>query len=260
MPEIVDTPLTPTRLVTLKCWDQRPNLDSWKTTDSTSRTYTLFAHHGYVGDDRVAGLVALQRKPKQTDSGDFTLEVLQRRLSIGNKEHILEAEIQCQGDQLATPKSWKLQSRFYEAGSGEHKRLHQTISGSIEGNRLQLTINGRDESHRIGPGLASEWTLMESLSQRPKLPDSGLQFDFFQEFNLLKRRHTLRFRDGVMDDFQGLASLTCYLQTGPGILPMEYWLTDDGLLACVINAYDAWLLDERAEVRYDEKLKSLSTR
>jgi hypothetical protein len=260
MPQIIDTPLTPTRLVSLKCWDERPSLEGWQAASKNGRTYTLFAHHGYVGDDRVAGLVTLHRKPGGGGPGDFVLEVLQRRLSLGNREHVLEAEIHCRTDALGTPLSWNLESRFYDKGSGEDRRLRQTMEGRTEDKRLELTVNGRHESHRFGPGLSAEWPLMVALTHRPDLPAPGVQFDFFQEFNLLKRRHTLRFREGVHDDLDGIAPLTCTLQTGPGVLPMEYWFTEEGVLACMIRSYDAWLLDERAQVRYDEKLKALSTR
>ncbi len=259
--EAVRQPLSPSVLQRIDAWRSAPVLEDWPAEPPYRRTFTLLAQHGWVDGSFPVGVLELQRSETDRRTGLFELSVRQKRAGNTLREHLIDATLTCREDALATPVRWELESRFTVARQRELPRLTYRESGCLTDGRLEVRIDGRPARRDVGPAYTCDWSLLDAVGRLRQAAMTPVSFDVLQDMTLVKRGQTLTFRED-RNDRLGDASppLRCFVQQGPGNLPYEYWVDDEGRPACVVNAFHAWLLDDEAPRRFDDQLIRLGAR
>ena len=256
---IVASPLTPTLLKELGAIDDFPatpkNFDPY---GNWVNTYRIWTCHGFreSGNQNV-GFVRIEREAGGTNE-KFTLKVHQEVVQVDGIVNIINANIQCLNKQLATPVQWHLSSRFIDPDKRPLTRLETDEKALIKGNVISVEIGEHTFKRKVAGHLTSDWCVFEFI-QRLKFEEQGwLAFDMLEGLTVMKQNQRLSYR-GLHPTKIGAEqiSLHCFVQTGSGILPYEYWLDSNHRLVAAISMHKAYILDERAEKILRQRIEQL---
>ena len=230
---IVGSPLTPTLLKELGAINKLPSTpDDFNPDGNWVNTYRIWTCHGYreSGNDNV-GFLRIERID---DSGKaFMLKVYQQVVQDDALINIIDGTIKCRNNQLASPTEWELSSQV----EGPDGKIISVLSSHNHGVATESVTS-----------TAVDWCLFEAVQRLVFDKQSSFRFDLLEGMYLSKLRHRLFYRGVTPLKMNGRdISLHCFVQTGSGILPYEYWLNDRHRLLAVISMNKVYILDDKAE-------------
>ncbi|MHC4105258.1 MAG: hypothetical protein ACYSR9_09985, partial [Planctomycetota bacterium] len=176
---IVGSPLTPTLLNELSALNNFPtSSENFKPDGNWINTYRIWTCHGYreSGNQNV-GYLRIKRLVKS--NGSLTLKVHQEVLQADALVNIVEATIECQNNQLASPIQWKVSSRFIDA---EGKQISQLSS-----NESDIAADGLNKS-------TCDWSLFEAIQRLKIRKETFITFGMLEGLSLLKKDQHLSYR------------------------------------------------------------------
>ena len=177
--------------------------------------YRIFGCHGYAGaGNATVGALRLQRM-----AGDpFQLKVHQR-IVHANGQEILDVEMTCRTNEIASPLAWTLTRRCLDTEGKE-------IAG----------LETSQKRNNSSASVTSDFSLMEAVQRLPFANPKLAPFDILEEMAVLRPAHRLFF-DGDRR----------FHHTGSGLLPYQYWLDERHRLLLVVTQWRAYILDDAAE-------------
>jgi len=226
---IVGENLTPALLGELGAVDRFPRTPaSFKPDGNWTNKYRIWTCHGYreSGNETVGSLEITRR----ADSAKtFLLTVRREVIQTDELTNVIEATIRCRADRLASPRQWKVSSRFTDADRREIAELSNDEQGGIA-----------EQAGRV----TGDWCLFEAVQRLEFDERTSLSFDLLEGMSLSKTGQRLSYR-GTFPTKTGAEGRTlhCFSQLGHGILPCEYWLDDRHRLLAVISMNKAYILD-----------------
>lgn len=230
---IVGSPLTPTLLDGLSALsDFPPSSEDFKPDGNWINTYRIWTCHGYneSGNENV-GYLRIKRLIDSDSS--IVLKVHQEVLQADALVNIVEATIECQNNQLASPIQWRVSSRLIDADGKHISQLSSNDNGSAGAGKNRNTC---------------DWCLFEAVQRLEFNMQTSLNFDMLEGLSLLKKDQHLSYRR-LFPTKIGAENipLHCFVHLGNGILPCEYWLNDQHRLLVVTSMNKAYIFDEQAE-------------
>jgi len=188
------------------------------------------------------GYVTMHRKPASQD-GKFKLQVEQYLVFSRWRSQLTKAEIQCQADPLATPKSWTLESvgKNTKDKTIQHPKFEE--SATVANGRITRT-GKRTRQLEISNPFTLDWALFDAVQRLKGERSKAIEFDMFEDFDLLRPKQRLSYHGTIDVKLNGkLARLIGYHQIGEGILPTHYWLDEQYRLLFVTGGCRVYLFD-----------------
>ncbi|MGQ9730250.1 MAG: hypothetical protein ACUVX8_03170 [Candidatus Zipacnadales bacterium] len=207
---------------------------------------------------RPVGALRIVRTPRGRD--ECTLRITYSKRAVDGSLYC-ESEMICAMDALATPKRWKMETLSLNAEGQPIEDTRFTESGIVGKTGLRVQSGDRTRDFEIATPFAFTWGLFEAV-QRRSVDDVPLTFTLVDRLNYqLKPRHTLTYRKSAEveiggqrvwhEEKQELAVGTLYRpvpvregaiatkmhafeQIGEGIVPIVYWVTEQGRLLFVL--------------------------
>ena len=189
---------------------------------------------------------ALQLRRKPAADGGIELVVEQSAIQADRTVCHAKATIHCAADRLTTPREWELNTAILD-------RSGQTVAGTAirrtgKESGGKIVFQGRAERSVAAPAhFTSNWSLFDALQRLPAKAAEPLAFDLFEELELLKPKHTLKYRQSVELELGGRkVRLHGYEEIGEGILPCAWWLDDQRRVVMAVGGLRAFLWDPAA--------------
>lgn len=188
------------------------------------------------------GEVAIRRKTK---GEAINFSVAYRKRTSADPVHVMDAEIAIKGDTLATPVHWEFESYIQLPPEKAMEETRLSKKGLCDSKGMKIETRG--VSYRLeadGP-YAINWALMEAVQRLPRKAgfETGF-FTLFDHFDQSKPEQQIRFWETVnlaLPDGREM-QLHCLEQVGRGILPIYYYVSDQGQLMAVISGVEGYLL------------------
>ena len=253
---IVGSPLTPKMLdVTGGLVNFPVEYSDFDADGDWTNTYRIFTCHGYrkTGNDNL-GVLRIRRR--QRDKGTFALNVSQRIVNSEAIINLIDADIVCRRDALASPVRWTLSNRFIGSDEKPVADLAFEETAEVNGNLLEIKTGDKTVKRDITQPLTTDFCLFEAV-QRLDFVKTGLgSFSILEGMSLFKGDQHL-FGRGPGDFSIGGKTIRLhrFCQLGGGILPYEYYLDDNHRLLIVVTAARAYIMDEKADAivrKYEE--------
>ena len=226
---IVGENLTPTLLGELGGVDKFPRTPaSFKPDGNWTNKYRIWTCHGYrESGNQTVGSLRIERS--SASKGTFLLKVRREVIQTDELTNVIDATVRCRADRLASPRQWKVSSRFMGADQREIPALSNDEQGGIA-----------EQAGRV----TGDWCLFEAVQRLEFDKRTSLSFDLLEGMSLSKTGQHLSYR-GTFPTKTGAEGRTlhCFSQLGHGILPCEYWLDDRHRLLAVISMNKAYILD-----------------
>jgi hypothetical protein len=244
---IVGSPLTPEMLDELGALKTMSPVDV-SPAGAWTDTYRIFACHGYrESGNETVGVLKIQRTPSQ--SGDtFVLNVTQRINNDADIVHILDAQITCQADRLATPIKWHTKSTFHDANGAIVRDLGTEQTGRVTHRAIEIHTHGKTRSIKTSGSFTGDWCLLEAVQRMPYSDASPMTMDVLKEMDLLQTDHRIAYQGQDAVTLGGTDMVLHHFQQwGRGILPYDYWLDKHHRLQIFVTLSIAYIRDENAE-------------
>ncbi len=253
---VVGRPLTPDMLdVTGGLVNFPPVYSDFDPDADWTNTYRIFTCHGYrkTGNDN-QGLLRIRRRRR--DKATFNLKVSQRIVNSEAIVNLIDADIVCKHDALASPVRWTLSNRFIGSDEKPVADLSFEETAQITNNLLEIKTGDETVKRNITQPLTADFCLFEAVQrlefERIILPS----FSILEGMSLFKADQHLSYR-GRQDFITSgkTMRLHWFCQLGNGILPYEYYLDDNHRLLIVVTGARAYIMDEKADAivrKYEE--------
>jgi hypothetical protein len=256
---IVGSPLTPELLKELGAVDEFPATPKeFDPQANWVNTYRIWTCHGFreTGNQNV-GFVRFERLADKLNAA-HTLKIHQEVAEADGIVNVIDAEIQCQYDQLASPVRWRLSSRFIGPNGHSQEELSIQEKAQIEGNIVILQTGSRTLRRKVPSRLTCDYSIFEAVQRMKFDKETSLSFDMLEGLSLLKQGQQLSYRSAYqMNLSSNNVSLHRFDQLGDGILPCEYWLDNNHRLIVVTSMNKAYILDEQAEKKIRRRIEQL---
>lgn len=244
---IVGYPLTPNVLDELGAWESF-SLAPFSPAGNWTNMYRIWTCHGYResgNEDR--GLLKIQRSPSQSED-TFTLHVIQKKENDRDLLHVLDAQVLCAKDTLATPIQWQVKSEFYDPNGKAVQDLRTEQQGRIMGNTISIETNEKTQTYENARPITGDWCLLEAVQRMPWKDSTRFKMNILKEMALLQKDHQI-----VCDEKKTFIigdkpiELYHFQQLGRGMLPYDYWLDSHHRLHVFTALSVAYILDEKDE-------------
>lgn len=253
---IVGSPLTPEMLdVTGGLVNFPPEYSDFDPDADWTNTYRIFTCHGYrkSSNDNL-GLLRIRRRRR--DKATFNLKVSQRIVNSEAIVNLIDADIVCRRDALASPVRWTLSNRFIGSDEKPVADLAFEETAQIDNNLLEIKTGDKTVKRNITKPLTADFCLFEAV-QRLDFDRTALgSFSILEGMSLFKANQHLSGRGRYDLAIGGKAMrLHRFCQLGGGILPYEYYLDDNHRLLIVVTGARAYIMDEKADAivrKYEE--------
>lgn len=256
---IVGSPLTPALLKELHVVDEFPATPKeFDPQANWVNTYRIWTCHGFreTGNQNV-GFMRIERSAGKSNTA-FTLKVHKEAAEADGIVNVIDAEIQCQYDQLASPVRWRLSSRFIGPDGHSQEELSIQEKTQIEENIMILQTGSRTLRRKVPSRLTCDFSIFEAVQRLKFDKETSLSFDMLEGLSLLKQGQQLSYRgDYPMNLNSNNVSLHRFDQLGDGILPYEYWLDNNHRLVAVTSMNKAYILDDQAEKTIRQRIEQL---
>lgn len=211
--------------------------------------------------DSYQGYVTLKRSP--TGNNGFRLDVLECLIMPRTRSiHETKVKARCRCDTFATPVSWHLTSRVYDAKTKEEfseARLEQR--GSADTTHIVIETNGRKRTRRAPAAWTWNWALFEAVQRKPSAQDCAADFILFDDLDVMKAGQHLIRRGETAIQFAGLdVPVARYDQIGRAVLPTRYYIDQSGRLLLAQTELRAYILDARVHQTHAKKLKWMAAK
>lgn len=247
---IAGEPLTPeflTRIGAMSASHAAPA--DFRPEGAWTRSYRIFTCHGYVGEGNAdVGFLKLERVPQTGDF--FLLRVTQQIVHYGGSLHILDGELKCRTDTLASPVEWKLESRLRDWEGNELAGLGSSESGRLNSAGIEIVRRGRAARQKVSGPVTGDFTLFEAVQRLPFVKAGPRVFDFLEGMSLYRPGHRLYY-GGPPE-----SGLHRFYHTGHGVGPYEYWLDGQHALRLVASHARAYIFDDGAEDRIRRRMEA----
>ena len=189
------------------------------------------------------GALALQRGPRQ--DGEFDLQVDWRVRQSTKVVHHVQAAVVCQADELATPRSWKSQSRILQPSGQAIDDLTVAQEAVSKDGVVELSDGRRLFADRPLKAWTSNWSLLEAVQRIAPGRIKPLSFSMLEFLDVRKDGQCLSYLGQADVDFGARkAHLSGYQHLGAGVLPWEYWLDEHRRLVVVRSGLVGYLAVE----------------
>ncbi len=148
------------------------------------------------------------------------------------KTQLTTAGIRCANNALATLQSWKLESAALDADKKPRPLSKMSESGILVNGTIKLTSpKGIGRQINVSPNLTSNWSLFDAVQRLHKKEPPKTEFTMLEDLRLPRANQRLT-SDGPIDVELGGKTIRLYgfHQIGEGILPIYYWLDEQGRL------------------------------
>jgi len=180
------------------------------------------------------------------------------------------ASIQCRADRLATPLSW---TASVESLTPKGARVPNTAiqtTGRVAGKALALTSGKARRTLPLPEAYTINWSLFDAVQRLPRGAFEPLRFALLDDFDEVKPDQRLawwqtatvtlggrRVQKPVWERLEkgrirrtvwateGARAVTLhgYVHTGPGIVPVVYWVDEAGRLLFVVAGIEAYVYE-----------------
>ncbi len=256
---IVGSPLTPALLKELRALDEFPATPKdFDPEANWVNTYRIWTCHGFreTGNYNV-GFVRFRRAAAGTNE-KLSLEVHQELVEADGMVSVIDTNIRCLNNQLATPVRWHLWSLFIDSDTQPLDELKTEENVIIKQDTMIIETGGHTLKRKVPGRLTSDWGIFEAVQRLKFNKESSLDFNMLEGLSVLKEGQRLSYRGVYPMRIGGQdVRLHCFHQLGRGILPYEYWLDDNHRLLAATSMNKAYILDERAEKMISQRTEQL---
>ncbi len=244
--QVVGQPLSPLTLSEMNALPSLPS-QSFDAHSNWALHYHIFASRGHLGSkaNKVMGRLSLTR----TASTDVEVVIAgEQRIAyaVGNERRMI-AQVHLSRDASGTPRKWSMSTRFVSRSGTVRDELNLDLRGQVHGKTIALSRNGRQSQVPFLGNLCCDWGLIDTLQRNLHDWTNGNTFTYLEEFQMLKHNHRLIY-GGLSEQAWGGSKIKLHQfhQLGRGIGPIEYWLTETGLLVLFTTFSIAYILDANA--------------
>ncbi len=256
---IVGRPLTPGMLrQQLDALDEFASTpEDFKPEGNWVNTYRIWTCHGYIesSNDNV-GLLRIERVAGKTKEL-FTLKVHQEVIQTDGILSTIDAEVKCLNNELASPIQWRLSSCFTGADGNIRSELSTDERAVVRGEAVHIETAGRTVKRRISNPTTSDWGLFEAIQRLEYKKEVNLAFGLLEGLSVLKEGQNLIYSGATVKAPGEGIFRHCFIQTGRGILPSEYWIDEKHRLQVVCSMNKAYILDDNAEKTIEPIIKQM---
>jgi len=253
---IVGRPLTPEMLdVTGGLVNFPPVYSGFDPDGDWTNTYRIFTCHGYrKSSNETQGLLRIRRRRR--DKGTFNLKVSQKIVNSEAVVNLIDADIVCKRDALASPVRWTLSNRFIGSDEKPVADLFFEETARIDKNVLEIKTSDETMKRNTTQPLTADFCLFEAVQRLGFDKTAPGSFSILEGMSLFKADQHLS-GHGHYDLAIGgkTMRLRRFCQLGGGILPYEYYLDNHRRLLIVVTGARAYIMDEKADAvvrKYEE--------
>ena len=159
------------------------------------------------------------------------------------KTQLTTASIRCVNNALATPQSWKLESAALDAEEKPRPLSQMSESGVFSKGTIKLTDpKGLSREIDVSENLTSNWSLFDAVQRLHKKEPPTTDFEMLEDLRLPRANQRLT-SDGPIEVELGgeMIRLYGFHQIGDGILPIHYWLDEQGRLLFALGGVRVYL-------------------
>ena len=221
--------------------------EDFKPDGSWINTYRIWTCHGYIeSGNQSVGFLRIERIAGKAKE-QFTLKVHQEVIQTDRILSTIDAEVKCLNNELASPIQWRLSSWFTGADGNIRNELSTDEQAVVRGDTVHIDTADRTVKRRISNPVTSDWGLFEVIQRLEYKKEVKLAFGLLDGLSVLKEGQILVY-SGNLAKAPGEGMIRhCFVQTGRGILPSEYWVDEKHRLQVVCSMNKAYILDDNAE-------------
>jgi hypothetical protein len=219
--------------------------------DSWEHIYDVYPVYGKWGKwtEKHRGQCRIKRKV-QSGEDTFRLEVSSEvtflDFGYGNhpaKTQMTKANIRCANDDLATPQSWNLESVALGAEEKPRPLSQMSESGVFAEGTIKLTnTEGISRKIDVSRRLTCNWSLFDAVQRMHKKEPPTTNFEMLEDLRLPRANQRLTLDGQVEFELGGRKTrLYGFHQIGEGILPIHYWLDEQGRVLFALGGVRAYL-------------------
>lgn len=159
------------------------------------------------------------------------------------KAQLTTANIRCANNALATLQSWRLESVALGAEGKSRPLSRMSESGVFAKGIIKLTnAEGASRKIDVSENLTSNWSLFDAVQRLHKKEPPKADFEMLEDLRLPRANQRLT-SDGPIEVELGgkMIRLYGFHQIGEGILPIHYWLDEQGRLLFALGGVRAYL-------------------
>jgi len=256
---IVGSPLTPELLKEIGAIDEFPQTPKqFDPHGNWTNIYRIWTCHGFrESGNQSVGFVRFRRAAAGTNE-KLSLEVHREVVEADGMVSVIDTNIRCLNNQLATPVRWHLWSLFIDSDTHPLDELKTEENVIIKQNTMIIETGGKTLKRKVPGRLTSDWGIFEAVQRLKFDKESSLDFNMLEGLSILKQGQRLSYRGNYPMKLSGKnVSLHRFDQLGDGILPYEYWLDDNHRLLAATSMNKAYILDERAEKMISQRVEQL---
>lgn len=188
-----------------------------------------------------AGALGIRR---EMGAGGATLSLVQTTQQNDKTDYVIRARIEVDGNPLATPRRWEWSSAIHTPQGEVVDLTSSTGSGELAGDKLILRTNGHERVLAVTGPVTANWCLFDGLQRMAFDAKELPSFSMLEELSLLKGRQQLGIGETAEVTLpSGTVRMRSITQTGPGLLPYDYWLDDQHRLLLAIGGLRAFIHD-----------------
>ena len=228
-----------------------PPMGAFDAEDCWEHTYDVYPVYGKLSkwSKKHRGRCRIKRKAlsgKDAFRLEVSSEVTFLDFGYGNhptKTQLTRASIQCAKNVLATPQSWTLESVALGA-EGKSRPLSQMSESGVFAKGIIKLTNAEGASRKIdvSENLTSNWSLFDAVQRMHKKEPPKADFEMLEDLRLPRAEQRLTLDGPIEVELGGKKTrLYGYHQIGEGILPIHYWLDEQGRLLFALGGVRAYL-------------------
>ncbi len=236
-------PLHPALMTNLGLDNPVPKGDGFDPFGSWRICYRIWGNHGWTWfQNKNMGHLEIIRCPAEND---IRFEVRQVIVNTDGMFQVVEAELRCCPDHLASLIDWSARTTCYDFAQCPMPELSMRTEGRVEKNQVILSVNGRPRQAPLAKGpLISQWTIVDLLQRGNQA--CGPDFTALEHDRKLKPGHRLEISHVISPERTANGLLQPFLQLGSGMLPWEYWRDSHQRILYAFSGSVMLALDEEA--------------
>ena len=156
--------------------------------------------------------------------------------------HFTELALVCGPAVLSAPRSWELKTRLAEHAE-EPGRYRYSFRGELDDSRLRLHHGGRTREQAVEMPVCGEWCLFDVVQRLPLDLFEPTRLTFLKHYETALPGCVLRgLTAATVQCSEGPETLFGYQLTGPGTVPVQYWVDANQRLLFVVSGLEAHVL------------------
>jgi hypothetical protein len=159
------------------------------------------------------------------------------------RSQLTTARIRCKSDCLSTLQSWQLYSVAL-GGEGETRPLSKmSETGVFADGKIKLkSPKVKTRESCVSSNLTSNWSLFDAVQRLGGKEAPSRSFTMLEDLRLVRGEQRLNFDGEAEFELGGKKTrLYGYHQIGEGILPIHYWLDEEGRLLFALGGVRVYL-------------------